>query len=252
MLSHLLAAAVLAFAAQAGAPVFEVASVKPNADAPLVFSGITAIANGRLSAKAMTVKELIAGAYRMDVREITGGPGWIDSDRYDIEARAATDAASEVQLRLMLQSLLAERFRVRLHRETREGPVYALVVAPGGPKMKPFSGECGDGPGLITLYGRLIGKCGSPDKIAASLSRVMDRPVIDRTGLTRSFGEIRLDWVPDDTQFPGWGRGLKPVSDPAGASLFTAIQEQLGLRLEPARGPVEIIVIDAVERPAAN
>ena len=251
MLFHLLAGAVLAFAAQAAAPAFEVASVKPNTDAPLVFSGITAISNGRLSATAMTVKELIAGAYRMEVREITGGPGWIESDRYDIEARAS-DAAGEPQLRLMLQTLLAERFRVRLHRETREGPVYALVVAPGGPKMKAFSGECGDGPGLITLYGRLIGKCGSPDKIAASLSRVMDRPVIDRTALTGSFGDIRLDWVPDDTQFPGWGRGLKPVSDPAGASLFTAIQEQLGLRLEPARGPVEIVVIDAAERPAAN
>ncbi|MGH9242196.1 MAG: TIGR03435 family protein, partial [Vicinamibacterales bacterium] len=246
-----LAGAVLAFAAQADAPAFEVASVKPNADAPLVFSGITAIANGRVSAKAMTVKELIAGAYRVELREIAGGPAWIDSERYDIEARAS-DAAPEPQLRLMLQALLAERFRVRLHRDTREGLVYALVVAPGGPKMKPFSGECGDGPGLITLYGRLIGKCGSPDTIAASLSRVMDRPVIDRTALTGSFGDIRLDWVPDDAQFPGWGRGLKPVSDPSGASLFTAIQEQLGLRLEAARGPVEIIVIDAVERPAAN
>src|SRR5688572_17212014 len=249
---YFVTAAVLALALQAGAPAFEVASVKLNADVPLVFSGITAIANGRLSAKAMTAKELIARAYRIEVREITGGPGWIDSDRYDIEARAATDAANEVQLRLMLQSLLAERFRVRLHRETREGPVYQLVVASGGPKMKPFSGECGDGPGLITLYGRLIGKCGSADKIAASLTAVMDRPVMDRTTLTGSFADIRLDWVPDDTQFPGWGRGLKPVSDPSGASLFTAIQEQLGLRLEAARGPVEIVVIDAAERPAAN
>ena len=249
---YFMTAAVLALALQGVAPAFEVASVKPNTDVPLVFSGITAIANGRLSAKAVTVKDLIASAYRVESREITGGPGWLDSDRYDIEARAATDAATEVQLRLMLQSLLAERFRVRLHRETREGPVYALVAAPGGPKMKPFTGECTGEPGLITLYGRLIGKCGSPDKIAASLSRVMDRPVIDRTALTGSFGDIRLDWVPDDTQFPGWGRGLKPVSDPAGASLFTAIQEQLGLRLEPARGPVGIIVIDAAERPAAN
>jgi uncharacterized protein (TIGR03435 family) len=252
MLFHLLAGAVLVFAAQAGAPAFEVASVKPNADNPLVLSGITAISNGRLSARAMTVKELIASAYRVELREMTGGAAWTGSERYDIEARAANDAANEPQLRLMLQTLLAERFRVRLHRETREGPVYALVVAPGGPRMKPLSGDCTDGPGLITLYGRLIGKCGSADKIAASLSPVMDRPVIDRTALTGSFGDIRLDWVPDDTQFPGWGRGLKPVSDPAGASLFTAIQEQLGLRLEPARGPVEIVVIDAAERPAAN
>jgi uncharacterized protein (TIGR03435 family) len=243
---------VLALGLQAGAPAFEVASVKRNADARLVFSGITTISNGRVSAKAMTVKELIAGAYRVELREITGGPAWVDSERYDIEARAS-DTASDPQLRLMLQTLLMERFRVRLHRETREGPVYALVVAPGGPKMKPFSGECVEEPGLITLYGRLIGKCGSADKIAASLSRVvMDRPVVDRTALTGSFGDIRLDWVPDDTQFPGWGRGLKPVSDPAGASLFTSIQEQLGLRLEPARGPVAIIVIDAAERPPAN
>ena len=247
-----MAGAVLALGMQAGAPAFEVASVKPTADAVLVLSGITTISNGRFSAKAMTVKELIARAYRVESREITGGPGWIESDRYDIEARAASGAAGEPQLRLMLQVLLAERFRVRLHRETREGPVYALVVAPGGPKMKPVSDQCTEGPGLITLYGRLIGKCGSADKIAASLSLVMDRPVTDRTALTGSFGDIRLDWVPDDTQFPGWGRGLKPVSDPAGASLFTAIQEQLGLRLEPARGPVEIIVIDAAERPAAN
>jgi uncharacterized protein (TIGR03435 family) len=251
MLCQLLAAAALAVAAQGGAPAFEVASVKPNADAVLVFSGITTISNGRLSARAMTVKELIAGAYRVQSRQITGGPAWVDSERYDIEARAS-DAVGEPQLRLMLQTLLADRFRVRVRRETRDGPVYALVVAPDGPKMKPSSGECTEGPGLVTLYGRLIGKCGSADKIAASLSLVMDRPVIDRTALAGSFADIRLDWVPDDTQFPGWGRGLKPVSDPAGASLFTAIQEELGLRLEPARGTIEITIIDAAERPAAN
>jgi uncharacterized protein (TIGR03435 family) len=231
--------------------VFEVASIKPNVDTTLTLSGITAISNGQLSAKAMTVRQLVSGAYRTQGREIIGGPEWTDTERYDIEARAA-NGADEAQLRFMLQALLVDRFRVRLHSEAREGRVYALVVGPSGPRLKPASG--GDCPSPITMVGRIFGKCGSAAQLAEALSRVLDRPVVDRTELTASFSDVRLEWVPDETQFADWGRGVyaKPVSDPSGPSVFTAVQEQLGLRLESTRAPIEVIVLDAAERPTAN
>ena len=151
----------------------------------------------------MTVRQLVASAYRVQGREIAGGPDWIDSERYDIEARAGSDA-DEAQLRLMLQALLADRFRVRLHKETREGPAYALVVGPRGPMLKTSTdGNC---PGPITMVGRIFGKCGSAAQLAEALSRVMDRPVVDGTMLSVSFSDVRLDWVPDETQFADWGR----------------------------------------------
>ena len=234
-------------------PTFEVSSIKPNADSVLTLSGITAMSSGRLSARAITLKALIVSAYRVRWPEVSGGPAWLDSMRFDVEARAGTEAA-ETELRLMLQTLLAERFRLRLHREMREAAVYTLVVAGGGPRVKLSTGNCEAGPGLITLVGRIVGKCGTSAQLAESLSRVMDRPVVDRTALTGAFPEMKLDWVPDETQFSEWGRGVytKPVSDPSGPSLFTAVQEYLGLRLEASRAPIEMVVVDTAELPAPN
>jgi uncharacterized protein (TIGR03435 family) len=139
-------------------------------------------------------------------------------------------------------------------KDTRDGAVFALRVAQRGPTVKPAAKDCDAGPGLITLVGRIIGKCGSAAQLATSLSRIMDRSVIDHTGLSGLFADVKLDWVPDETQFADWGRGVyaKPVSDPSGPSLFTAVQEQLGLRLEPARAPIDVIVIDTAERPTPN
>lgn len=251
-LPSLIVAAVL-LALQGAPGGFEVASIKLNADSVLTLSGITTIANGRLSAKAMTVKDLVASAYRVRGQAIVGASGWLDTERYDIEARAATEAG-EAELRLMLQALLADRFRLRLHKDTRDGSVYALRVEQRGPKLKAAAPDCDAGPGLITLVGRIIGKCGSAGQLAESLSRIMDRPVVDQTTLSGSFADVKLDWVPDETQFADWGRGVyaRPVSDSSGPSLFTAVQEQLGLRLEPARAPIEVIVIDSAERPTPN
>jgi uncharacterized protein (TIGR03435 family) len=248
-----LAVVAVLLALQGRPAVFEVASVKLNTDSVLTLSGITSIANGRLSAKAMTVKELVASAYRVRGQAVIVGSGWLDSERYDIEARAANEAG-EADLRLMLQALLADRFRLRLHKDSRDAAVYALRVSQRGPRLKAAVPDCDAGPGLITLVGRIIGKCGSAGQLAESLSRIMDRPVVDQTGLSGAFADIKLDWVPDETQFADWGRGVyaRPVSDPSGPSLFTAVQEQLGLRLEPTRAPIEVIVIDAAERPTSN
>jgi bla regulator protein blaR1 len=233
--------------------VFEVASVKPFTDSVLILSGITTISKGRLSATAITLKDLVASTYRVRGQAIIGGPEWASSERYNIEARAANEAG-EAELRLMLQALLADRFRLRLHKDTRDGAVYALGVGRGGPKLKAAGPDCDAGPGLITLVGRIIGKCGSAGQLAESLSRIMDRPVVDQTGRSGSFADVKLDWVPDETQYADFGRGVyaRPVSDPSGPSLFTAIQEQLGLRLEPARAPIEVIVIESAERPTSN
>src|SRR5688572_1794779 len=156
-LSLTVVAVLLAF--QAGPPVFEVASVKPFTDSVLIMSGITTISKGRVTAKAMTLKELVASIYRVRGQAVIGGPEWVESERYDIEARAANEAG-EAELRLMLQALLADRFRLRLHKDTRDGAVYALGVGRGGPKLKAAGPDCDAGPGLITLVGRIIGKCG--------------------------------------------------------------------------------------------
>jgi len=248
-----LAVAIILLALQVRPAVFEVASVKLFTDPALIMSGITTISKGRVSATAMTLKELVASVYRVRGQAVIGGPEWALSERFNIEARAA-DEAGEAELRQMLQALLADRFRLRLHKDTRDGAVYALGVERGGPKLKAAAPDCDAGPGLITLVGRIIGKCGSAGQLAESLSRIMDRPVVDQTGLSGSFADVKLDWVPDETQFTDFGRGVyaRPVSDPSGPSLFTALQEQLGLRLEPARAPIEVIVIDAAERPTPN
>lgn len=242
-----------ALAALQATPTF-VASVRPNADSVLTFSGITTLAKGQLRGKAMTMKELVAAAYSIQHRDIVGGPAWFATARFDIEARAGDDAG-EAQLRLMLQALLAERFKLRLHRESREGPVYALVVSAAGAKLKRSTGDdCKESVGLVTLVGRVVGKCGSAAGLATSLSSVLDRPVVDRTNLSETFVDVKLDWVPDETQFADWGPGAyaRPVSDRSGPALFTAVQEQLGLRLESSRAPIAVVVIDAAERPTAN
>ena len=245
--------------AQEQAPSFEVASVKRNTDPVLTVSGVEPKAGGRLSAKAATLKQLIANAYHLRDQQISGGTAWMDSERYDIEASAGKAIAWEPGLREMLQKLLADRFQLRVHMETRDRPVYEMTVAKGGPKLKRMQGECtprSDGlcGGYATRIGIIAGQKASMAQLAEALSAILDRPVSDKTGVDGLFDDVKLEWVPDETQYQSWGAEAykRAASDPSGASLFSAIQEQLGLKLTSAKGPVEFLVIDHAEKPTEN
>lgn len=248
----------------ASRPEFEVASIRPSKlGTPTTFG----VGNGGASEANVTLKTLLAFTYRLQQYQIVGGPSWAGSDRFDIEARAADRKADPDQLRLMLQSLLADRFKLALHRETRQSNIYALVVAKGGPKIKlsadqlsldvngPSPPGAGPNHGAIRIGGgSLVGNAVPLSLLIGVLSQRLDRPVIDKTNLTGRF-DIRLQWTPDvgESSLSPGGDPLPPApSDNAGPSIFVAIQEQLGLKLEAAKGPVEVLVIDYVEKPSVN
>jgi uncharacterized protein (TIGR03435 family) len=189
----------------------------------------------------MTLDRLIINAYRIKDYQLSSGPGWIHSERYDIEAKAEGNPSHD-QIRLLLQQLLVERFHLVIHHETKDIPVYALVVAKGGAKLQ----EAPDRPtsGINVNRGKIAGQGVTAMELAEQLSRMVDRPVVDHTGI-KGFFDFTLEYSPVDAQ-PNDG----PVAGLA--DIFTAIQEQLGLKLESSKAPIEHLVIDHVERPSEN
>jgi bla regulator protein blaR1 len=252
---------------------FEVASIKPSAgDGHRV--AIQMLPGGGLRATGVTLRMLLAQAYDVRDFQISGGPGWLNTDRYDITTKVDTgsgDAPNDAgkmteerkttgdQMRERLRALLADRFQLVLHRETKDQSVYALVVGKGGPKLQESQTKEGSGPRARMSMGRgqLSGQDVPLDMLAKTLSNQLGRPVIDRTGLKGNF-DFKLEWTPDPGQSGGpFGGGppgadAPPPPDPNGPSIFTAVQEQLGLRLESQKGPVEMLVIDKVEKPSEN
>jgi bla regulator protein BlaR1 len=221
---------------------FEVASIKPHKPEAGPLRVSSSVENGRLNYINVTLKNCIRQAYGLRPYQISGGPGWLTDDRYDVVAKAA-GPASKAQVMQMLQALLADRFKLTYHFETREMPVYTLVIAKNGPKIKDAKddgngAEIGGDP-----QHPLIARNVSMALFAGALSRLqeLDRPVLDGTGLTGVFN-FTLDYAPEDAASP----------DKAGPSIFTALAEQLGLKLEVSKGPVEILVIDHVEKPSGN
>jgi uncharacterized protein (TIGR03435 family) len=259
----------------AARPEFEVASVKPNA------SGSNNLlmrppVDGRFTATNVTLKMLIALAYKLRQPEISGGPAWIGSDRYDINAKAAAGNVSADQSRLMLQRMLEDRFKLMVHRETKEMPVYVLLPAKNGLKIleakqgsciafasnspvpsrpgQSFTPVCG---GFIVMPNGLEGKKISMAQLANSLSSIVGPPVIDKTGYTADF-DFHLEFTREGTAAQpnltpaGGDNGLVTPGDTSGPSIFTALQEQLGLKLEATKAPVEVLVIDHAEKASAN
>jgi uncharacterized protein (TIGR03435 family) len=223
-------------------PAFEVASVKPHPSTPGPFRSSSSFEPGGISFTNVNLKGCIRAAYGVQSNRILGGPEWIASERYDIVAKAAS-AVPKARLMLMLQTLLEDRFQLRLHRETKELPIYALVAGKNGPKIHPGKE---DGETEIGGAAHLIDSRGMTMKaLAGVLSRLteeVDRPVFDMTGLTGVF-DVTLDFEAED----------KSAADAdSGQSIFTALQEQLGLKLEPRRGPVETLVIDQVVKASGN
>jgi uncharacterized protein (TIGR03435 family) len=240
---------------QGALPVFEAASVKPadpnSADSSFHFG------SGALRIEGGTLRRILEMAYNLRTFQILGGPAWLDADRYDIVAKsdaALTDVSREQrysEMRQRLQTLLADRFRLKVHREIREWPEYALTAAKDGPRLA--APEPGANNGIKTGCGVLKGTGATMSDLVMMLSRQMDRPVLDRTTLTERY-DFEMNYSPDSgcgSRFSEAGAGdARPLTDRP--SIFTAIQEQLGLKLESIKGPVEVIVVDRAERPGPN
>ena len=289
LLLVVLAAAV---GAQAPAPTtpraaFEVATVKPNKSGEGRVS-MRMIPGGAYEAFNVTLGSMIRMAYRLQDFQVVGAPAWVDQDRFDIVGKPPEGVPLAVQP--MMQSLLVERFNLKTREETREFPIYALIVAnPGklGPKLTPSKVDCaaaaaaargrGTAPtppmpmqmqpgtrpecGMTTNGGRLMAGGFTMTQLANSLSQFTGRSVVDRTGLAGAY-DLDVEFTPDPAlRGRGMGGGLPPappplgserVVDPAGISVFTAVQEQLGLKLDSQRGPVPVLVIESVTQPTEN
>jgi uncharacterized protein (TIGR03435 family) len=198
----------------------------------------------RLTLVALSLTNLIADAYHRERYQISGAQAWMDSERYDILANAPGEVApSPENGRLMLQALLADRFHLQIHMETKESSIYGLVIGKNGPKLKESTADeysqtaSGVRTALMTFSKATM------EQLANNLSHSVGRPVLDKTGL-RGFYDFKLNWTPDF--------GTPPAPDSNGVDIFTALQEQLGLKLEPQRAPIEFIVIDHAEKPSEN
>jgi uncharacterized protein (TIGR03435 family) len=230
-------------------PAFEAASIKPSR--PETPERLRFMPGGGITGGNVNLKWLMQMAYRIKDFQVSGGPGWIGSEGYDVIAKA-TGNPTQDQTRLMVRTLLAERFKLSFHREMRELPVYSLVVAKSGPKLQEVKREAGPGDGGFGWGpGRIDGKLVSMQAFAELLSTVLKRIVIDRTGIQGNF-DFNFLYTPEGYQPREAGNPNEGRPDPNGPSMFTAIQEQLGLKLEPGKAPVEIFVIDHAEKASEN
>ena len=221
---------------------FEVAAIRPNLAGSTAGTSFNLFAGGRLKITNEPIKLLLRVAFELQNVQIVGGPAWLDTDRYDIEAKTGRPEKLERgQLKPLLQSLLAERFHLKFHRETRELNVYALMLAKDGPKFKP-KGE-GDVSAMNTHSGpgksQVTATAVSLDLLAGYLGNRLGRIVLDKTGLNDAYN-FTLEWTPDE------------APESAAPSLVTALREQLGLRLESQKSPVEVLVIDSLQKPSEN
>jgi uncharacterized protein (TIGR03435 family) len=225
-----------AFAAVGHAQTFEVASIKQNvSEGPVSSMRAT---KGLITVENASLKKIMLAAYDIpDDRDYAlVGPSWLTAEHFDIQARFPADTPTP-QVRLMMQALLAERFKLALHRETRQLPAYALVLGKNGPKIHAVE----DGqPKTVSGPGELQATRIPMPKLADLLARVLGQPVTDATGLTGVFN-FTLNWSPTGTAHPD-------DSTADGPSIFTALQEQLGLKLESRKGPVEVLVVDSMEK----
>lgn len=273
--------------AQSSRPQFEVASIKPT-DPGNHRVAIVGQPGGRLIVTGARLNALISFAYAVRDFQILGGPNWMTTDRWDIDARAEEgtvgppvgppDPNRPNPLGIRMQSLLEDRFLLKMRHDTREMPVFELTVAKGGPRVKlsvdqspfkpPEPGTAAPPPtqpgapmprgGMSIMLGggELHATAVPVSNLAGALSQIVGRTVIDKTDL-KGLYDIELKWTPDVGQAVGPPGALPPgvlppPIDPTGPSLITALQEQLGLKLESARGPVEVLIVDSVSRPTEN
>jgi len=288
MRKWLLLAVAATFSANVGAQAptsaaaFEVASVKVNASGDGSRRGIGMPPGGRLMLTDVPLRTVLRFAFDVQDVQIAGGPSWLNTEFFDIEAKAPSDqigAGGQVPpaaLKAMLRGLLADRFKLSTRRETRQLPIYALVVARNdgrlGPRLQPAAVDCdaldrnGQSPapakpgapppcGGLLQFGHLMLRGWSMTRLATNLSTWAERLVVDRTNLHGGY-DLNLEWSPDQRpQFDALGGPARRIEIPAdrtGPSLFTALEEQLGLKLEATTGPADVLVIDHVEKPSPD
>ena len=250
----------------ASQPRFDVASLRVNqANDGIVFNQAQ---KGRYTLVGYTLAALIRSAYRVQEFQIVGGPEWINSERFNVEATYSENpAGGPSQTDLMLRTLLAERFKLTLHNETRERPVFALVLARAdgrlGSQLEKVAIDCATakgpagcsssiGPGFIRLRGRTMAQfADSLSTLSMTGGGSLNRLIVDRTGLDGQFN-LTLKFTPENIPPPGQAPPGFPQLDPNGPSIFTALQEQLGLKLDSQRAPVNVLVVDRVEQPTEN
>ena len=291
--STLLTSACLVFvahsaAAQSTAPkpidaapstVFEAASIKPQAPSSdgSIRTMVRYPTNGRLTSAGATVKTLICVAYGLSDFQVLGGPNWIEEDRYDVLATPGSALEEQLQKmksddntqakRQMLQALLADRFKLILHHDTKELPIYGLVVAKSGSKLqetKPDDAnpDAANAPAHPTNKGRMRMSIDSGsieitatgmamDGLARQLASQLHSTVQNNTGL-KGIYDFTLRFTPDDAPMDASGGANASLADNGGTSIFAAVQDQLGLKLESKKGPVEIVVVDHVDKPSDN
>lgn len=243
-------------------PSFEVATIKPNDSGATRMQGLN-IRGRNFTTRASSVQDLISFAYNVQSKQVIDGPNWINSDRYDINALPdAEGVPNSQQIQIMIRKLLADRFQLKFHHEQREMSAYVLTVGKEGEKLKPTQAK-GNLPGLGFRPGdgglTLMAMNATTSDLTGFLQiLVLDRPVVDSTGLKGRY-DLQCTFTPDDSQFGGHPP-MPPKSDTAqtndavtsAPSLFDAFQQQLGLKLGAERTSVDVIVIDHVEQPSAN
>jgi uncharacterized protein (TIGR03435 family) len=225
---------LLATCAFAQPPAFEAATIKPSKDQP-GHSGSHS-RTGMIVLTGQTLKGLICAAYQVKDFQVSGGPKWMDDDRFDVNAKAE-GAADGTQLKSMLQNLLADRFQLVFHHEQKIGPAYALVLSKSGLKIKPVEGATGSnshgGKGQLTVTGMTM------PRLADLLTRELKTPVVDLAETTGAY-DFKLEW------------SIEGDANDAQSALFAALQQQLGLKLESRKLPIDLIVVDRAEKPSEN
>jgi uncharacterized protein (TIGR03435 family) len=235
-------------------PTFEVATIKPsNPDTPGQSILVGRGGSNLFTTTNTTVSDLITFAYGIHVRQVTGGPGWLETEKYDLSAKPDQPGIPNAdQVRSMLQKLLTERFELAFHRDKKELSAYTITLAKTGPKLTKsetggnLPGFGGRGPGSIGVQNSTMAEFAS-----FLQARILDRPVVDQTGLPGKF-TFTLVWRPDQLATPGPNAPPLPADLESRSDIFTAFQEQLGLKLEATKAPVEVFVIERVEKPSAN
>ena len=239
---------------------FEVATIKP-ADPDFRGRYIRMQSTNRFQARNHSLKTLIQAAWNLTPRAVSGGPAWVESDKYEIVAQSPGNVRPSLDEQMaMLRKLLADRFKLTFHREDKEFPVYALIVAKGGPrlaesKFDPDASPEGPPPLVFVLSpdgANMPARFATMGEFASVMQRaVLDRPVLDRTGLSGRY-DFDLTFAPDDIQFEGAFAKTPVATDTGKHDLFAAIQDQLGLKLESTKGPIATLVIDHAEKPTDN
>jgi uncharacterized protein (TIGR03435 family) len=238
-------------------PSFEVATIKPNDSGAPGMQGLT-LRGRNFATRNSSLGDLIAFAYDVQAKQIVGGPDWMDKDRFDIAAVPEQEGVPNAQqLRIMIRKLLADRFKLTFHHEKRELSAYVLTVGKSGQKLTPTQLKgplpgIGMQPGAGGLTLHMI-NANLGDFTSFLQMIVLDRPVVDQTGITGRY-DFQCTFTPNDSQFNGHPPPLPAQTDATSSSpgLFDAIQQQLGLKLDAEKTPVDVIAIDHVEKPSAN